>query len=38
MNRESNINRKTSETEIDLELDLDGSGQYQVETGIQFLN
>ena len=38
MNRKSKIQRKTSETEINLELDLDGTGQYQVETGIQFLN
>jgi imidazoleglycerol-phosphate dehydratase len=38
MKRESNIQRKTSETEINLELDLDGSGQSHVETGIQFLN
>jgi imidazoleglycerol-phosphate dehydratase len=38
MNRKSKIQRKTSETEINLELDLDGTGEYQVETGIQFLN
>lgn len=38
MNRKSKIQRKTSETEIYLELDVDGTGQYQVETGIQFLN
>jgi imidazoleglycerol-phosphate dehydratase len=38
MKRESKIQRKTSETKINLELDLDGSGQYQVETEIQFLN
>jgi len=38
MNRKSKIQRKTSETSIVLELDVDGTGQYQVETGIQFLN
>ncbi|BDZ67321.1 imidazoleglycerol-phosphate dehydratase HisB [Methanobacterium ferruginis] len=38
MKRKSKIMRKTSETEINLELDVDGSGIYQVETGIQFLN
>ncbi|MDY9924123.1 imidazoleglycerol-phosphate dehydratase HisB [Methanobacterium sp.] len=38
MNRESKIQRKTSETSIIVELDLDGTGQYQVETGINFLN
>ncbi|NYB52042.1 MAG: imidazoleglycerol-phosphate dehydratase HisB [Methanobacteriaceae archaeon] len=38
MKRKSKINRKTSETEIDIELDLDGAGEYQVETGINFLN
>jgi imidazoleglycerol-phosphate dehydratase len=38
MKRESKIQRKTTETNIKLELNLDGSGQYQVETGIQFLN
>ena len=38
MKRESKIQRKTSETSIVIELDLDGTGEYQVETGIQFLN
>lgn len=38
MKRESKIQRKTSETSIIIELDLDGTGQYQVETGIQFFN
>ncbi|HOI40163.1 MAG TPA: imidazoleglycerol-phosphate dehydratase HisB [Methanobacterium sp.] len=38
MKRKSKIQRKTSETEIYLEMDIDGTGQYQVETGIQFLN
>lgn len=38
MKRESKIQRKTSETSIIIELDLDGTGEYQVETGILFLN
>jgi imidazoleglycerol-phosphate dehydratase len=38
MNRKSKIQRKTSETSINVELDLDGTGEYQVETGIQFFN
>lgn len=38
MKRESKIQRKTSETSIVIELDLDGTGEYQVETGIHFLN
>ncbi|EKQ53105.1 MAG: imidazoleglycerol-phosphate dehydratase [Methanobacterium sp. Maddingley MBC34] len=38
MNRKSRIQRKTSETSIIVELNLDGTGEYQVETGIQFLN
>lgn len=38
MKRESKIQRKTSETEILIELNIDGTGHYQIETGIQFLN
>ncbi len=38
MNRKSKIQRKTSETSIIVELDLDGTGDYQIETGIHFLN
>lgn len=38
MTRESKIQRETSETNINLELDLDGTGESQVETGIQFFN
>lgn len=30
--------RKTKETEIDVELDLDGTGAYDVDTGIGFLD
>lgn len=36
--RRSIIERKTSETEIYLRLDIDGSGEYEVETGIGFLD
>jgi imidazoleglycerol-phosphate dehydratase len=36
--RSAVIERKTSETEIYLKLDVDGSGQYEVETGIGFLD
>jgi imidazoleglycerol-phosphate dehydratase len=36
--RESEINRKTSETEIELHLSLDGSGEISVSTGIGFLD
>jgi imidazoleglycerol-phosphate dehydratase len=32
------ISRKTSETSIDVEVNLDGSGVYEVETGIGFLD
>ncbi len=36
--RRSVIERKTSETEIYLRLDIDGSGEYEIETGIGFLD
>ena len=36
--RESNITRKTAETDIELRLRLDGSGSYQISTGIGFLD
>ena len=36
--RKSTINRQTKETEIELTLDLDGKGEYQIETGIPFLD
>lgn len=38
MDRKSKIQRKTAETNITIELDVDGTGQYQVETGIQFFD
>ncbi len=36
--RETNIKRKTSETDISLLLELDGSGKSEINTGIGFLN
>ena len=36
--RKASLERKTRETEIRLDLDLDGSGEYDVATGIAFLD
>lgn len=36
--RTASITRKTNETNISVELNLDGSGSYEVETGIGFLD
>ena len=36
--RRAACERKTKETEISLELDIDGSGQYDIATGIGFLD
>ena len=36
--RTGRIARKTHETDILVELDLDGTGQYEVATGIGFLD
>ena len=36
--RRAKIDRKTSETQISAEVNLDGSGVYDVDTGIGFLN
>jgi imidazoleglycerol-phosphate dehydratase len=36
--RTATISRKTSETSIDVTVNLDGTGQYQVSTGIGFLD
>lgn len=36
--RNSNVSRKTNETEIMVELDVDGSGKTEIDTGIGFLN
>lgn len=38
MTRQARISRKTQETDIKLSLNLDGSGQYQITTGIPFLD
>lgn len=38
MSRVVEIDRKTGETEIYLKLNLDGSGQYNIKTGIPFLD
>lgn len=36
--RTASINRSTRETEIAVEVNLDGSGQYEISTGIGFLD
>ncbi|MDO7788420.1 imidazoleglycerol-phosphate dehydratase HisB [Desulforamulus aquiferis] len=36
--RQASIERVTSETKIKLDLILDGTGQYQIETGVGFLD
>lgn len=36
--RKAQVHRKTGETDIQVALNLDGSGLYQVETGIPFLD
>jgi imidazoleglycerol-phosphate dehydratase len=36
--RTATIHRQTKETDIQVTLDLDGTGQYEVETGIGFLD
>ena len=36
--REATIDRQTKETKIELVLDLDGRGEYEIETGIPFLD
>ena len=36
--RTASISRKTNETDIRIELNLDGSGQYEINTGIGFLD
>jgi len=36
--RRASVQRKTKETDIRLSIDLDGSGSYQVDTGIPFLD
>src|SRR5215207_10885632 len=36
--RTASITRKTNETEIAVEINLDGTGQYEISTGIGFLD
>ncbi|MCX7884712.1 MAG: imidazoleglycerol-phosphate dehydratase HisB [Caloramator sp.] len=38
MNRESNITRKTNETQIDMYLNIDGRGKADIDTKVGFLN
>ncbi len=38
MDRKSTINRKTKETDISLELNIDGKGDYNIKTGVGFLD
>ena len=38
MTRNSNVTRKTSETDIDIKMNLDGSGHYNISTGVNFFN
>ena len=38
MTRNSNVSRKTSETEIDIKMNLDGTGAYDISTGVNFFN
>ena len=36
--RKSDVKRKTNETDIEVSIDIDGTGQYDIETGIGFLD
>ncbi|MFL5259351.1 MAG: imidazoleglycerol-phosphate dehydratase HisB [Hyphomicrobiales bacterium] len=36
--RRASVHRRTNETDIELTLDLDGTGQYQIATGVGFLD
>ena len=38
MSRISNVERKTSETDIRIEMNLDGEGKYDISTGVNFFN
>lgn len=38
MSRKAKISRNTKETEISVELNIDGSGDYQINTPVPFLN
>ena len=36
--RSASVERKTKETQVSIELDLDGAGDYEISTGIGFLD
>ena len=38
MDRKSTVNRKTKETDISLELNIDGKGDYNIKSGVGFLD
>ncbi len=38
MTRNSNVSRKTSETDISIKMNLDGEGKYDISTGVNFFN
>ena len=38
MSRNSNVSRKTSETDIIIKMNLDGTGKYDISTGVNFFN
>ena len=38
MSRNSDVSRKTSETDINIKMNLDGTGKYNISTGVNFFN
>ena len=38
MERKAKVKRKTTETDIKLELNIDGSGKFDINTGVPFLD
>ncbi len=38
MTRNTNVSRKTSETDITIKMDFDGTGKYNISTGVNFFN